>query len=192
MKPQPGKAVAFPAFSLPPLSLPSPPRSVGSAFDYLLGRAFHCPAVHLALLLDNFFSGLLYAPYAFKAHTIMANDACERAVSSPPPFLSLCHRCVCESATVSVLRSLAIYRSVSALCDNNALETERGGERRAAIMATATETEATYLDAASLGLRLKKLPESKRKVKRVGGGGGEVRLQLGVSQLFVVQKGNLR
>lgn len=45
--------------------------------------------------------------------------------------LSLCipHsvRCVCESATVSVLRSLAIYRSVSALCDNNALEKE-GGE----------------------------------------------------------------
>lgn len=55
-------------------------------------------------------------------------------------------------------------------------------------MATATETEATYLDAASLGLRLQKLPGSKRKVKRVV----EVRLQLGVSQLFVVQKSNLR
>lgn len=54
-------------------------------------------------------------------------------------------------------------------------------------MATATETEATYLDAASLGLRLQKLPESKRKVKTVWG-----RLQLGVSQLFVVQKSNLR
>lgn len=36
-------------------------------------------------------------------------------------------------------------------------------------MATATETEATYLDAASLGLRLQKLPGSKRKVKTVWG-----------------------
>lgn len=89
---------------LPSLSLP--PLSVGSAFDYLLGRVFHCPAVHLALLLDNFFSGLLYAPYAFKAHTIMANDACERAVSSRVP----------ASLPLSPSLSFSLYPSQRPMC----------------------------------------------------------------------------
>lgn len=86
---------------------------------------------------------------------------------------------LCETISVPSLST--------ALCQHFATtmrSPSRGREERegAAIMATATETEATYLDAASLGLSLHKLPERARERKR----------ERGVTRLFVVQKSNLR
>jgi len=90
--------------------------------------------------------------------------ACPSLFLSPFPFpylfLFFWAVCVCVRQYHSAF--LAIYRSVSALCDNNALVYLGLGLglsldfnltyniARPAIMATARETEATYLDDATL------------------------------------------